>query len=470
MALLYSDLELADASRIVARLEKQKIPFEIKAEGTQIYVPSERVARLRMEMAEAGLPKGGIVGYEIFDQKAVNIGSTFMHDIKHLRALEGELARTISSLEGVISARVHPVLPRRELFIKEQQQPSASIVLHMRSSKELKQSKVLAIQHLVASAVPGLIPEAVAIIDDKGNLLAKSDTEIDSQHQTNIEEIRMAYETRTAQMIEGLVGKYVGPDKVRAEVTAEVDIDRFSQEEERYDPQGQVERSRQTIRKTNEPHDLTEENIKYEVTKLVQKQSRESGSIRRLSVAVVVDGHYFYDDKGKEIYQPRSSEEMEQLKKLISSAIGFNIERKDQLEVINMPFAKVKDRTSHPIDYLEPVIAFKHSELLRFVELLIFIIATFLGIMVVIKPLGFSFSLKKQKATTTQDPIKSPLPHIDLKHSQDINFIAQSLQSRLSPHFQKNVSEGSQQKVKYILDHHLEEAVSVLRDWMRKGK
>jgi len=468
MALLYSDLELADTSRIVARLEKQGIPVDLKAEGTQIYVPTDRVARLRMEMAEAGLPKGGIVGYEIFDRKEVNTAFGFMHDIKHLRALEGELARTISSLEAVMSARVHLVLPRRELFIKEHQQPSASIVLHMRSSKALKQSKVLAIQHLVASAVPGLVPDAVAIIDDKGNLLAKSDAETDSQHQTNIEEIRMAYETRTAQMIEGLVGKYVGPDKVRAEVTAEIDIDRFSQEEERYDPQGQVERSRQIVRKSNESNGLTEENIKYEVSKLVQKQSRESGSIRRLSVAVVVDGHYLRNDKGEEIYQSRSSEEMEQLKKLISSAIGFNAERKDQLEVINMPFAKVEDHGTRPIDYSEPIIAFKHSELLRFAELLIFIIATFLGIMIVIKPLGFSFSLKKQRASTKEDSSQGHFPQMDLKSSQDLVF--KSRQSQFSSQLKGNISELSQHKIKYILDNHLEEAVIVLRDWFREGK
>lgn len=469
MALLYSDLELSDANRIVTRLEKQGIPVEIKAEGTQIYVPTLKVARLRMEMAEAGLPKGGIVGYEIFDQKEANTASNFMQDIKHLRALEGELARTISSLDAVMSARVHLVLPRRELFIKEHQHPSASIVLHMQNSKVLKHSKVLAIQHLVASAVPGLTPDAVAIIDDKGNLLAKSDSETAPHHQTNIEEIRMAYETRTAHMIEGLVGKYVGPDKVRAEVTAEIDIDRFSQEEERYDPQGQVEKSRQIVRKGSAPHDLTEENIKYEVSKLIQKQSRESGSIRRLSVAVVVDGHYLHDDKGEEIYQPRSIDEMEQLKKLISSAIGFNIERKDQLEVINMPFAKIEARKAPPIDYSEPIIAFKHSELLRFAELLIFIIATLLGIMIIIKPLGFNFSLKKQRKSINQAPNQ-------VKESQSGAF--SSLDSNLNPQFvhpsrkssYSEISDVSRQKVKYILDHHLEEAVSILRSWIQEGK
>lgn len=470
MALLYSDLELADTSRIVARLEKKGIPVDLKAEGTQIYVPADRVARLRMEMAEAGLPKGGIVGYEIFDQKEPNTASSFMHDIKHLRALEGELARTISSLEAVMSARVHLVLPRRELFIKEQQHPSASIVLHMRSAKTLKQSKVLAIQHLVASAVPGLVPDAVAIIDDKGNLLAKSDAETDSQYQTNIEEIRMAYETRTAQMIEGLVGKYVGPDKVRAEVTAEIDIDRFSQEEERYDPRGQVERSRQIVRKSSEPNDLTEENIKYEVSRLVQKQSRESGSIRRLSVAVVVDGHYFHNDKGEEVYQSRSPEEMEQLKKLISSAIGFNAERKDQLEVINMPFAKAEDRGTRPIDYSEPIIAFKHSELLRFAELLIFIIATFLGIMIIVKPLGLSFSLKSQRASKNRDSSPLPPSHVDLNLSQDLDLVSKLRQTQFSQQFNENISELTQQKIKYILDNHLEEAVSVLQKWLQGGK
>jgi len=470
MALLYSDLELADASRIVARLEKKGIPLEIKAEGTQVHVPIEKVSRLRMEMAEAGLPKGGIVGYEIFDQNEVNADSSYMHDIKHLRALEGELARTISSLEGVVSARVHLVLPKRELFIKEHQQPSASIVLHMRRSKKLNQSKVFAIQHLVASAVPGLIADAVAIIDDQGNLLAKSDAEMDSQHQTNIEETRMAYETRTAQMIEGLVSKYVGPEKVRAEVTAEIDIDRFSQEEERYDPQGQVERSRKIIRKSKEPHDLTEENISYEVSKLVQKQSKESGSIRRLSVAVVVDGHYLLNDQGEEVYQPRSQEEMDKLKKLIASAIGFNADRKDQLEVINMPFAKVEKKKVHTTDYSESIIAFKHSELLRFAELLIFIIATLLGIMIIIKPIGFRFSFKKNKSDVDEIFSQKSSSQVGLNSAQVSKSLDKQSIYELNKEVSETVNELPQQKIKDILDTHFEEAITVLRGWLQEGK
>lgn len=156
MSLLYSELDLGDAGRIVTRLEATGTVVEVRGNGSQIFVPSDQVARLRMEMAEAGLPKGGSVGYEIFDQNDTFGTSTFVQDINHVRALEGELARTIISLSSVAGARVHLVLPKREIFSRESQEPSASIVLRLRGPGRLNNAKVEAIQHLVASAVPGL--------------------------------------------------------------------------------------------------------------------------------------------------------------------------------------------------------------------------------------------------------------------------------------------------------------------------
>ena len=173
MALLYGDLAVEDTSRIVAQLEAQKVPFTLKRGGTEIHVPVDRVTRLRIGMAEQGMPSGGSVGYEIFD-KADTLGATnFIQRVKLVRALEGELARTIRSIELVRSARVHLVLPRRELFSRERQQPSASIILNMKSTARLSREQVLAIQHLVAAAVPSLTPNRISVVDDKGALLAR---------------------------------------------------------------------------------------------------------------------------------------------------------------------------------------------------------------------------------------------------------------------------------------------------------
>ena len=174
MALLYGDLDVGEAGRIVTRLEEQNIPMQIKAGGTQILVPIDQVARIRMDMAEAGLPNGGSVGYEIFDKSDVFGTSFFVQNVNQVRALEGELSRTIRTLNMIASARVHLVLPKRELFNNDQQQPTASIVLRMQAAGRIDDARVRAIQHLVAAAVPNLTPERVSVVDDRGNLLSAS--------------------------------------------------------------------------------------------------------------------------------------------------------------------------------------------------------------------------------------------------------------------------------------------------------
>ena len=236
MALMYAELDMADASKIVSRIEGLGIPVELRGAGTQIYVPADKVARLRMDMAEAGLPRGGSVGYEIFD-KSEALGTTgFVQDINHLRALEGELARSISSLSQVESARVHLVLPRRELFARERQEPSASIILKIMGPGRLNQAKVQSIQHLAASAVPDLTPERVSVIDDHGNLLARGNGTAEGVQASNLDEAKIAYENRLSQTILNLVEKYVGFGKVRAEVSAELDFNRLTENTEKYDP------------------------------------------------------------------------------------------------------------------------------------------------------------------------------------------------------------------------------------------
>src|SRR5690606_39076012 len=173
MALLYGDLEMTDSAEIVARLESMGVPYRLRRAGSEILVPADQALRLRMAMAEEGLPSGGAVGYEIFD-RVDSLGTTsFVQEVNRLRALEGELARTIRSISQVKSARVHLVIPRRELFSRERSEPGASIILMMERGAALERSQVLAIQHLVAAAVPRLKPSAISIVDDHGTLLAR---------------------------------------------------------------------------------------------------------------------------------------------------------------------------------------------------------------------------------------------------------------------------------------------------------
>ncbi|MGI4850849.1 MAG: flagellar basal-body MS-ring/collar protein FliF [Janthinobacterium lividum] len=431
MALMYSELDMANASKIVSRIEGLGIPVELRGAGTQIYVPADKVARLRMDMAEAGLPRGGSVGYEIFD-KSEALGTTgFVQDINHLRALEGELARSISSLSHVESARVHLVLPRRELFARERQEPSASIILKITGPGRLNQAKVQSIQHLAASAVPDLSPERVSIVDDHGNLLARGNGSNEGNNASNLDEAKVAYENRLSQTILNLVEKYVGFGKVRSEVSAELDFNRLTENTEKYDPDGQVLRSSQTVEEGDSSSDgsggkesgvqgnipnaastaggkssaqskKTEETMNYEISKSVTTHVKETGGIKRLSVAVMVDGTYTKGADGKEVYAPRPAAEMEQLKKLIASAIGFSTERKDQLEVVNMRFAPVDDMEGTSATQ-DTIMGFNRHDVIRLIETLVYGFLGLLALLLVIRPLIMKIlnAVDTQKFNTT---------------------------------------------------------------------
>ena len=413
MALLYADLDMSDAGKIVSRLESMDIPVEVRGGGGQVFVPSDRVARLRLELAESGLPRGGSMGYEIFD-KGENLGvSSFVQNINHLRALEGELARTIGTIAQVGSARVHLVLPKRKLFSRDKEEPTASIMLTMAGAGTLPTRRVLAIQQLVAAAVPGLAPDRVSIVDDRGNLLARGDQDSDMLSANNLEEKRLAYEDRLSRTIEGLVAKYVGDGKVRSEVSIEMDFDRITENSETFDPEGQVVRSSQTVTtdekssesdqnvtvENNIPNadgaagggnasqaNRAEETINYEISKKVKSHVRETGGIKKLSVAVLVDGNYTVPEGGGESqYAPRSEEELQKLTKLVKNAIGFNEDRGDSIEVINMRFAPTTGVTG--TGATETFLGLSTASLVRLAESVIFGILGLMMLLMVVKPM-----------------------------------------------------------------------------------
>lgn len=413
MMLLYGDLELEDAGKIASRLEAQGVPVEVRAGGTQVYAPSDRVTRLRVELAEAGLPRGGSVGYEIFD-KGDQLGvSSFVQNINQLRALEGELARTITSIAQISAARVHLVLPKRKLFSREKDEPTASIMLTMAGPGTLSSRRVQAIRQLVAAAVPGLAPEHVSIVDDRGNLLAKGDDDTESSLSANLEEKRLAYENRLSRTIESLVSKYVGDGKVRAEVAADMSFDKITENSESFDPEGQVARSTQTVNLGEKSHETdasvsvaknlpnagaqggagsenqvnrSEETVNYEVSKKIRTLVKEVGEVKKLSVAVLVDGVYTPIPGKKEMdYKPRSKEEIDSLTKLIKNAVGFDEKRGDSIEVANMRFA--------PMDMFDSeapagtIMGLEKHDLIHLAEVLLVGILGLIGILFGIKPM-----------------------------------------------------------------------------------
>src|ERR1700758_1206106 len=252
MTPLFTDLTVEDSTAIVKDLERQGVAYQLKNDGAIILVPRDQVARVRMQLAEGGLPKGGGIGYEIFDKSDALGATSFVQNINHLRAMEGELARTIRSIDRVQAARVHLVLPERPLFSREKVEPSASIVLKVRGTLESQQ--VHAIRHLVASAVNGLKPERVSIVDEAGRLLADGASgENENQPGGHAEERQAAYERRLRQEVESIVSSVVGPGRAHVQLTAEFDFNRITQTSDQFDPEGRVLRSSQTREEQSRP-------------------------------------------------------------------------------------------------------------------------------------------------------------------------------------------------------------------------
>ena len=365
MTTLFTDLSAEDSSGIIKDLERQAIPYELRNDGAVIMVPKDKVTRLRMNLAEAGLPKGGGVGYEIFDKSDALGTTSFVQNINHLRALEGELARTIRAIDRIQAARVHLVLPERPLFSRETPEPSASIVVRVRGALEPQQIK--AIRHLVSSAVNGLKPQRVSIVDESGQLLADGAT--GDNENTIGDERRAGFEKRMRSEVEAIVSSVVGAGRARVQLSADFDYNKITQTSDRFDPEGRVLRSSQTREESSATAETngqvtvnnelpgnqrsadtaapardqskkTEETNNYEISHTTKTEVTEAGRVNRISVAVLVDGTYAKNDKGEMVYQERSKEQLDRIATLVRSAIGFDQKRGDQVEVVNLKFAE----------------------------------------------------------------------------------------------------------------------------------
>lgn len=509
MKILYRDLPTEDASSISAKLEELKIQYEVSGDGTRIMVPDKDVGRARMALAQDGLPNGGSLGYELFDKQSSFGTTNFVQNITQVRAMEGELARTISSLESVKTARVHLVLPQRELFSRESRPASASVFLHLRGAAQLDKEQIAGIQSLIASAVPDLKSKNVSIVDSAGNLLARGGEDETQLASDKNEEVRRKYEQRMTQTIEDLVGRTVGYGKVRANVVADMNFDQITQNEEIYDPQGQVVRSTQTVEDKNtetqadsnnvsveknlpggnsdllgqggptSASNRNEETTNFEINKTVRSMVRESGQVQKMSVAVLVDGTYTTDKDGKKTYQPRTKEELDRLTALVSSAIGVDTKRGDKIEVVNMQFVEV-DTTP---DTDNTIMGFEKSDLLDAAEILTVAIMIILVVLLVLQPMvGRLLATEGGKSdeeggfdeqgllpSMQQNPALTG-PSMSSSGQDSEGFAVQELIADEDMiNVQKvegRVKASSLKKVEDIITAYPEETVSVLRGWM----
>ncbi len=369
--LLFGGLTPAETAALVERLESLDTPYRLSPGGDAVLVPADQVTRLRMALAQDGMPAGDVVGYELFDGANGFTTTDFLANVNLRRALEGELARTIASLREVRAARVHLVQAERRLFQRENEPPSASVLLTLNAGAALERRQVEGIRFLVAGAVPRLEASRVTVMDDRGNLLARGEDGSEGFLLDRTEDYRRAYEESLRRKLVTLLERSVGPGRVDAQVTAEIDFDEVSVTEELYDPQGQVVRSTRTTEETSnrneagaaggvtvgnnlpgagaagaegpssqEQVERTEETVNYEISRKQRLQRKRGGTVRRLFVAVQVDGTYVDDGSGNRVFRPREREELAQLEALARSAVGIDEERGDRIEIVSRPFVQ----------------------------------------------------------------------------------------------------------------------------------
>jgi len=416
MGVLFADLSSQDVSAIVKDLDTRGVKYELRSDGQTILAPRADVPRLRLDLAGKGIPSGGGVGYEIFDKGDAFSSTSFVQNINHLRALEGELSRTIRSISRVQAARVHLVIPERRLFERDREPPRASIALKL--AGDLDNAQVRAIRHLVSSAVDGLKPERVSIVDERGRLLADGAQGEQGMVGLALDERQGAMERRIKAQVDDIVASIVGPGRARVQVSAALDTNRIESRSETFDPESKVIRSSQNRTEasaTNEQREgvtvgnelpgaqqnqgqqqgqqrdsssKNEEVVNYEISRTTRTEVQDGGRVRKLSVAVLVDG--VYSRQGSETnYQPRSQEELERIGQLVRTAIGFDRQRGDQVEVVNLRFAEAPQA---PTDLTEQTLmqqltSFSREDLVRFAEMGVIALLILIVLMVVVRPL-----------------------------------------------------------------------------------
>lgn len=416
MGVLFADLSSQDVSAITKDLDTRGIKYELRGDGQTILAPRTDVPKLRLELAGKGIPSGGGVGYEIFDKGDAFSSTSFVQNINHLRALEGELSRTIRSIGRVQAARVHLVIPERRLFERDREPPRASIALKL--AGDLDNAQVRAIRHLVSSAVDGLKPERVSIVDERGRLLADGAQGEQGMVGVALDERQGAIERRIKAQIDDIVASIVGPGRARVQVSAVLDSNRIESRSETFDPESKVIRSSQNRTEASASNEQregvtvgnelpgaqqnqgqqqgqqrdtsskNEEVVNYEISRTTRTEVQEGGRIRKLSVAVLVDG--IYSKQGNEVsYQPRPPEELERISQLVRTAVGFDRQRGDQVEVVNLRFAEAPqaptDLTEQTL--MQQLLSFTREDVVRFAEMAVIALLVLIVLMVVVRPL-----------------------------------------------------------------------------------
>lgn len=496
MAVLFNELDSADAKKIISKLEEENVDYRLTKNGTEVLVPIDKVLKMRVELAE-NVGSGAVVGYELFDKaQSPGVGQEVIK-LQMLRALEGELARTIRAIEHIKGVRVHLVLPRREMFTRDEQKPTASVILKMEDGKTISPKQVEAIQKLVVGSVPKLETKDVSIVDSKGNLLTKNFEDDDQAQMTSNEEMRRDLERRMTNAVMSMLERTVGAEKVRVNVSLEMDFDQLVISKESYNPDEQVLRSSTTIEEKNQSDERepivsvqenipdaegkninqvsqqgskTEETQNFEISKQTTSQVRKQGVIKRISVAVIVDGTYKAGENGAREFIPRTEQEMEQLTTLAKSAVGFNEDRGDVVEVVNMQFYNPEDmlNADDPIIFM----GFTKKDVMKMVEGIGVAIVSILVILLVIRPLIAKAFEQSEELKQQEEALM--LSQGDLRMiGSDGRPVSESdeLDELIDvAKVEGRVKGSTMKKIGEIIDQHPQEALAIVRSWLYDNK
>lgn len=405
---LYSNLSEADGGKIVSELDARQIPYQLNSTGT-ILVPSDQVHKLRLQMAEQGLPQGGNAGFSLMDNQAFGI-SQFAEQVNFQRALEGELASSMESLGPVQKARVHLAMAKASVFVREREPAKASVILTLQPGRKLGDGQVQAIIHMVSSSVPELTPDNVTVVDQYGALLSQNNREdaLSGSKLDYIQQVERSYQQR----IENILIPILGRENIKAQVVAQIDFSKREATAERYSPNQSPETAaiRSIQRNTNvqgsgagamgvpgaltntppgvepspietttegdeaEPANATgaralqqDQVVNYELDRFVEHVDHQRGQLERLSVAVVINHRTVLDEEGNPELVPRSAEELDYINRLVRQAMGFQEVRGDQIEVVNSPFVKNQESIVETPWYQQPAVMQLAQNLVRYV-------------------------------------------------------------------------------------------------------
>lgn len=502
-ALLYSNLDLREASEISAALDQAGIKYSSKGDGSTIFVSRDEVGTARLMLAGKGLVTSGSVGYEIFDNQSVLGQTEFQQNLNEQRALQGELSRTIMSMRGITSARVHITMPRREMFQAAATDPTAAVVVGV-GGRDLSADQVRAIRNVVASSVPNLKPDKVTVTDQSNRTLAAG-SEDSGFTSANAEAAKATTESQLQTRIKDIVEGVVGAGAARVQVTADIDHSRSTTQEQKFDPDGQVVRSTSTngsqsqdttgqadggVTATNNipggqapnatpvgsTNSENTETTNYEISNTTTTTVKEPGEVKKLSVSVAVDGKYTpaADGKGEPTYAPRTPEEVQQIKTLVAAAVGIDETRGDKIEVVNVRFNR-EPSAAPGADEGSSMFNFDKNDIMRGVELLVLLVTGLLLIFFVVRPLlktasgggGMPALVGANGLPVT--PLDTQLVGGTLPGAPQMLAGPSEMDQRIDiARIEGQVKASSIKKVADFVDSHPEESTAILRSWVHE--